>query len=140
MLEPRYTRPVRSIVVVPTYREAENIVDLLRSIRAAAPDTDVLVVDDDSPDGTGRLAEEVGAEIGGVEVLHRARKEGLGAAYRHGFRVALDGGYDVVAQMDAGGFGSCSNEGECEAVCPKQISIASIARMNGDFMRAATTK
>lgn len=101
MLEPRYTRPVRSIVVVPTYREAENIVDLLRSIRAAAPDTDVLVVDDDSPDGTGRLAEEVGAEIGGVEVLHRARKEGLGAAYRHGFRVALDGGYDVVAQMDA---------------------------------------
>jgi len=92
---------VRSVVVVPTFYEAENIVDLLRAVRRAAPDTDVLVVDDDSPDGTGRLAGEVGAELGGVEVLHRTRKEGLGAAYRHGFRVALDGGYDVVAQMDA---------------------------------------
>ena len=92
---------MRSIVVVPTYCEAENIAGLLRAIRAAAPATDVLVVDDDSPDGTGRIAEEVGAEVGGVRVLHRVRKEGLGAAYRHGFRVALDDGYDVVAQMDA---------------------------------------
>jgi dolichol-phosphate mannosyltransferase len=92
---------VGSVLVVPTYQEAGNIEGLLRAIRQHAPDLSVLVVDDDSPDGTGRLAAAIGSEIGGVEVLHRPRKEGLGAAYRHGFRVALDAGYRVVAQMDA---------------------------------------
>lgn len=89
------------VLVVPTYQEAENIETLLRSVRAVVPDLEVLVVDDDSPDGTGDLAEKVGEEIGGVEVLHRGGKAGLGAAYRHGFRHALTAGYDVVVQMDA---------------------------------------
>ncbi len=89
------------VVVVPTYQEAENIETLLRGVRAAVPEAHVLVVDDDSPDGTGDLAEKVGSQIGGVEVLHRSGKAGLGAAYRHGFRHALDAGYRVVVQMDA---------------------------------------
>lgn len=90
-----------SVLVIPTYQEAENIARLLRTVRSVVPDLRVLIVDDNSPDGTGALAEEVGAEVGGVEVLHRSGKAGLGAAYRHGFRVALDSGADVVIQMDA---------------------------------------
>lgn len=89
------------VLVVPTYQEAENIERLLRSVRAAVPDISILIVDDNSPDGTGELAEKVGEEVGDVEVLHRAGKAGLGAAYRHGFRHALDSGHDVVVQMDA---------------------------------------
>ncbi|MFZ4517585.1 MAG: polyprenol monophosphomannose synthase [Microthrixaceae bacterium] len=92
---------MRAVLVVPTYCEAENITRFLRAVRAAVPDLDVIVADDDSPDGTGRLAEELADELGGIDVLHRPGKAGLGAAYRHGFRVALDRGYDVVAQMDA---------------------------------------
>jgi dolichol-phosphate mannosyltransferase len=92
---------MRSVVVLPTYNEAENIGLFLRAVRDAAPTTDVLVVDDNSPDGTGRIAEEVGAEVGGVEVLHRPGKDGLGSAYREGFGRVLQGSYDVVVSMDA---------------------------------------
>lgn len=87
--------------MVPTYQEAENIGPFLRAARAALPDASVIVCDDDSPDGTAALAEAVGVEVGEVEVLHRPRKAGLGAAYRHGLRVALDRGADIVVQMDA---------------------------------------
>lgn len=92
---------VRTIVVVPTYEEAGNIEELLRRLRVAVPDADVLVVDDNSPDGTAALAAAVGREVGHVEVLRRERKDGLGSAYRAGFARALDAGYDVVVQMDA---------------------------------------
>jgi dolichol-phosphate mannosyltransferase len=92
---------VHAVLVVPTYQEAENIGPFLRAVRSACPELDVLIVDDNSPDGTGKLADEVAAELGRIEVLHRPGKAGLGAAYRHGFRHALDAGYDVVAQMDA---------------------------------------
>jgi dolichol-phosphate mannosyltransferase len=88
-------------LVVPTYQEVENIDPFLRAVRRADPDLNVLIVDDASPDGTGSLAEEVGSELGGVEVLHRPGKLGLGAAYRHGFAHALSAGHDVIAQMDA---------------------------------------
>lgn len=91
------------MVVVPTYDEAENIEPLLRRLRAAQPDVDVLVVDDGSPDGTGALAERFAAADGGVSVVHRTEKRGLGAAYLHGFQVALERGYDVVGEMDADG-------------------------------------
>jgi dolichol-phosphate mannosyltransferase len=91
---------VRVAVVVPTYQEVENIEPFLRSVRATLPDARIVVCDDNSPDGTGKVAEEVGQELGDVEVLHRPGKAGLGAAYRHGFRVALDEGADVVIQMD----------------------------------------
>jgi dolichol-phosphate mannosyltransferase len=92
---------MRSVVVLPTYNEAENIELLLRAIRDVAPSTDVLVVDDDSPDGTGLIAETVGAEICGISVLHRSARAGLGSAYREGFARVLDGTYDVVVSMDA---------------------------------------
>ena len=81
---------MRTLVVVPTYNEADNIVDFLQAVHAAVPSVDVLVVDDNSPDGTGALAESVAAELGAVKVLHRSGKAGLGAAYRHGFEVAFD--------------------------------------------------
>ncbi len=97
----QYPFRVPACLVVPTYQEGENIERFLRAVRGTCPDMDVLVVDDNSPDGTGQIAERVAAELGGVSVLHRASKEGLGAAYRHGFRHALDQGYDVVGQMDA---------------------------------------
>ena len=87
--------------MIPTYQEAENIGRLLASIRSCCPDLQVIVCDDNSPDGTGELAETAAAELGGIEVLHRPGKAGLGAAYRHGFRHALDQGFDVVGQMDA---------------------------------------
>ncbi|WP_051706556.1 polyprenol monophosphomannose synthase [Nocardioides aequoreus] len=93
----------RVVMVVPTYDEADNLPGLLQRVRAAQPEVDVLVVDDDSPDGTGRLADEAAARDDRVSVLHRTAKEGLGAAYLHGFRVALERGYDVVGEMDADG-------------------------------------
>lgn len=91
---------MRVAVVVPTYQEADNIEAFLRSARATLPEATVVVCEDNSPDGTGKIADEVAEELGGIEVLHRPGKAGLGAAYRHGFRVALDGGADVVIQMD----------------------------------------
>jgi dolichol-phosphate mannosyltransferase len=91
---------VRSLVVVPTYQEAANVERFLRAVRSAAPQVDLLVADDNSPDGTGDIAERAAAEMGRVEVLHRPGKEGLGNAYRQGFRWGLDHGYDVIVQMD----------------------------------------
>jgi dolichol-phosphate mannosyltransferase len=90
-------------VVVPTYNEAPNIVDILRRIRAAVPYSTILVVDDASPDRTGDLAEKIGAELGGLEVLRRPEKSGLGSAYRDGFRYALDRGADALVEIDADG-------------------------------------
>ena len=95
--------PQRVLVVIPTYNEAENLRWIVRRVRAATPHVDVLVVDDSSPDGTGAVADEIAAADPQVTVLHRSEKAGLGAAYLHGFRVALDRGYDVVGEMDADG-------------------------------------
>ena len=93
--------PVRTVVVLPTYNEAENIVRFLHAVREAAPDADVLVVDDNSPDGTAALAEETASELGRIKVLHRGGKQGLGAAYRHGFTTAFDEGYEAIVSMDS---------------------------------------
>ncbi len=91
----------RCIVVVPTYNEAENLPLLVPRVLAQAPEIEVLVVDDDSPDGTGKLALELAEANPRVHVLQRAEKQGLGPAYRAGFARALDLGADVVIQMDA---------------------------------------
>ena len=95
--------PGRVVVVIPTYNEAENIAWIVTRVRRALPQADVLVVDDGSPDGTGRIADELAAADPQVRVVHRSVKEGLGAAYLHGFRVALERGYDVIGEMDADG-------------------------------------
>ena len=96
-----YCAPVRALVVLPTYDEADNIVDVLHQVRAAAPVVDVLVVDDSSPDGTADIARATGAELGQVDVLVRPEKAGLGPAYRAGFRVGIERGYDVLVEMDS---------------------------------------
>jgi dolichol-phosphate mannosyltransferase len=91
----------QTLIIVPTYQESANIDELLRRVRCTAPDVDVLVVDDCSPDGTADLAESVGRELGHVTVLRRGAKDGLGAAYRAGFAWGLERGYDVLVEMDA---------------------------------------
>lgn len=88
-------------VVLPTYNEADNLGPITAAILAALPAATVLVVDDDSPDGTGRLADDLAAADPRVQVLHRSAKQGLGRAYLDGFRVALDGGATTIVQMDA---------------------------------------
>lgn len=92
---------MRAAIVVPTYEEARNVAVLLPRLRAAAPEADVVIVDDDSPDGTADLAEKVGSETGGVTVLRRKGPRGFGAACRAGFAWALERDYDVVVGMDA---------------------------------------
>jgi len=86
---------------MPTYEEAGNIAVVLPLVRAAAPDAEVLVVDDASPDGTADLAEKVGGELGGVTVLRRTGPRGFGAACRAGFTWALERDFDIVVGMDA---------------------------------------
>lgn len=93
----------RMVMVVPTYNEAENITDIVERTLVAVPQTHILVVDDGSPDGTGRIADEIAAREPRVSVVHRTRKAGLGAAYLHGFAVALERGYDLIGEMDADG-------------------------------------
>ena len=92
---------MRTLIVIPTYEEALNITEVLTRVRAAVPHADILVVDDSSPDGTADLARAAGAELGQVDVLVRPKKDGLGNAYRHGFREGMDRGYEVLVQMDA---------------------------------------
>jgi dolichol-phosphate mannosyltransferase len=93
----------RIVMVVPTYDEADNLAWIVGRLRRAQPDVHVLVVDDNSPDGTGKIADELAAADDAVQVLHRTEKDGLGAAYQHGFRVALEQGFDVIGEMDADG-------------------------------------
>ncbi|HET9345221.1 MAG TPA: polyprenol monophosphomannose synthase [Candidatus Limnocylindrales bacterium] len=88
-------------VVLPTYNEAENIRGIAAAILEQLPGATLLVVDDGSPDGTGRIADELAAVDARVRVRHRSAKQGLGRAYLDGFRVALDGGAERVVQMDA---------------------------------------
>jgi dolichol-phosphate mannosyltransferase len=93
----------RVVVIIPTYNESMNLAWIVGRLRQAQPGIDVMVVDDNSPDGTGKLADELAAEDPQVTVVHRTEKAGLGAAYIHGFRVALERGYDVIGEMDADG-------------------------------------
>ena len=91
----------RVLVVVPTYNERVNVPLIVPAILGQDPRIEVLVVDDNSPDGTGELADRLAGENPRVHVLHRSQKEGLGKAYIAGFRWALDHGYDLVFEMDA---------------------------------------
>jgi dolichol-phosphate mannosyltransferase len=92
---------VRATICLPTYNERENLEPMLRALGGVLPDdARVLVVDDSSPDGTGRLADELAAELGYVDVLHRPRKDGLGPAYLAAFRRALAEGAELILEMD----------------------------------------
>ncbi|MFG3256313.1 polyprenol monophosphomannose synthase [Streptomyces sp. NPDC048172] len=99
----RYGPLGTALVIIPTYNEAENIKPIVSRVRAAVPEAHVLVADDNSPDGTGKIADELAAEDDHVQVLHRKGKEGLGAAYLAGFRWGIDNGYGVLIEMDADG-------------------------------------
>jgi len=91
------------VVIIPTYNESDNLEDIVSRTRRAVPDADILVVDDNSPDGTGELADKFALTDEHVHVLHRTQKAGLGAAYLAGFDWALDRGYGVLVEMDADG-------------------------------------
>ena len=93
---------MKTLVVLPTYNESATVAEVLRRIRASATHAiDVLVVDDNSPDGTADIAQALADELGGIEVLRRPNKAGLGSAYREGFKVGLAQGYEALVEMDA---------------------------------------
>ena len=92
---------MKYLVVVPTYNEILNIEKLIESVLKVAPEVDILIVDDNSPDGTGDIADKIAAKETRLKVLHRAGKQGLGSAYVAGFKYALEKGYDFVFEMDA---------------------------------------
>ena len=92
-----------ALVIIPTFNEAENIKAIVGRVRKAVPEAHVLVADDNSPDGTGKLADELAVEDDHVQVLHRKGKEGLGAAYLAGFHWGMEHGYGVLVEMDADG-------------------------------------
>jgi len=93
----------RVVIVIPTYNERQNLEIIAGRIRESVPDADVLVVDDNSPDGTGDLADKLSEADSRVHVMHRTEKAGLGRAYVAGFTWALERGYDAIVEMDADG-------------------------------------
>ncbi len=96
--------PLRRVaVLIPTYNERDTLPVVVRRVRELVPSVDLVVLDDNSPDGTGAVADDLARDDDQVHVIHRAGKEGLGAAYLAGFHWALDRGYDAVVEMDADG-------------------------------------
>jgi dolichol-phosphate mannosyltransferase len=93
----------RILVIIPTYNEADNVRQITGRVRAAVPEAHLLIADDNSPDGTGKIADELAEADDHIHVLHRPGKQGLGAAYIAGFGWALENGYDVAVEMDADG-------------------------------------
>ncbi|WP_030452432.1 polyprenol monophosphomannose synthase [Herbidospora cretacea] len=93
----------RVLVIVPTYNERDNLPRIVERLRSALPDVDLLVADDNSPDGTGKIADELAERDDHVHVLHRPGKQGLGAAYIAGFQWGLERDYDVLVEIDADG-------------------------------------
>ena len=94
---------MRVVTIIPTFNEIDSLPRTVARLRAAVPASDVLVVDDNSPDGTGKLADSLATGDSAIHVHHRRGKEGLGAAYIAGFKWGLDAGYDVLVEMDADG-------------------------------------
>jgi dolichol-phosphate mannosyltransferase len=93
--------PLKSVIIMPTYNERENLPEIIPAIFQAAPWANVLVVDDNSPDGTGQVADEIAAREPRLHVLHRPGKQGLGTAYIQGFKLAIGYGFDRIFEMDA---------------------------------------
>ena len=99
---------MRVLTIIPTYNERESLPTVIKRLRAAVPDAHVLVADDNSPDGTGDMADAMAEQDGNIHVLHRPAKEGLGPAYLAGFAWGLERDYDVLVEMDA----DCSHQPE----------------------------
>ena len=93
----------RTVVIIPTFNEYESLPTIVSRVRKSVPEADILVVDDNSPDGTGARADDIAGQDSHVYVMHRLGKEGLGTAYLAGFAWALQHGYDVIVEMDADG-------------------------------------
>ena len=93
----------QTVIIMPTYNERQNLEPIAGRVRAALPEADLLVVDDNSPDGTGDIADKLAETDPHVQVLHRTEKAGLGKAYLAGFNWALERGYGVIVEMDADG-------------------------------------
>ena len=108
---------MRVLVVMPTFNEAGNIVHAVDELFTHNPDVELLIVDDDSPDGTGKLADQIAKADARINVLHRKDKQGLGAAYIAGFEYAFAGGYDYVVEMDADGSHSAQDLPKLLEVC-----------------------
>ncbi|WP_366521527.1 polyprenol monophosphomannose synthase [Micropruina sp.] len=100
---PEWAELGKVLVIIPTYNEAENVIPIVQRLRAAVPDADILIADDNSPDGTGRIADDLAASDEQVHVLHRQAKEGLGATYLASFAWGLEHGYGVLVEHDADG-------------------------------------
>ena len=96
-------RDPRPLVLIPTYNERENLPLVVQRVRLSVPSVDILVLDDNSPDGTGEIADALAAADPQVHVMHRAGKQGLGAAYKAGFAWAIERDYDAAVEMDADG-------------------------------------
>jgi dolichol-phosphate mannosyltransferase len=94
-------KSLKTLIVIPTYNERGNIEELIERILSTVAETDLLIIDDNSPDGTGQLVDEIQARRPQVSVLHREGKLGLGTAYIRGFQYALEHSYDLVFEMDA---------------------------------------
>ncbi|GAA5005406.1 hypothetical protein GCM10025734_44480 [Kitasatospora paranensis] len=124
------------LVIIPTYNEAENIERIVSRVRAAVPEAHVLVADDNSPDGTGDLADKLATDDAHVRVLHRKGKEGLGAAYLAGFRWGIDEGYAVLVEMDADGSHQPEELPGCSPRCAAPTS--SSARAGCPAARSST--
>ena len=103
MTEFEYSSLGKVLVIIPTYNERESLPVIVSAVRQSAPTVHILVADDNSPDGTGELADEMASSDAQIHVLHRTQKAGLGAAYLAGFAWAKEHGYDVVVEMDADG-------------------------------------
>ena len=103
MTEPSSPEQQRILVIIPTYNESENIERIVERTRTAVPAAHILIADDNSPDGTGKLADSLAAADDHVHVMHRLGKEGLGAAYLAGFEWGIRHGYDILVEMDADG-------------------------------------
>lgn len=94
---------MKSLVIIPTYNELANLPIIVQRVLDDAPNSDILIVDDASPDGTGALADDFAIQNSRIKVLHRSSKDGLGGAYRAGFRYARNQQYDAIIQLDADG-------------------------------------
>jgi dolichol-phosphate mannosyltransferase len=125
----------RVLVIIPTYNESENLQPITARIRKAVGSAHILVADDNSPDGTGALADGLAAADDHIHVLHRKGKEGLGAAYIAGFRWGLEQGYDVLIEHDADG----SHQPEYLPVMLERLRTADVVK-GSRYVRGGSTK